>query len=141
MCAGNTTQKLTSRLALLPLQYFPGSRNRLLNLLWCEKTTNRNISFRESNVHSETCKLLSFYMVPSQQLEMGSMRIKVAVLASSILFGFYLLSLFIISAIKLKMREHNYDLGHMIGTNQIFVKTLNNIYAWHTLLKSNYIAQ
>lgn len=101
-CAGDTTQKLTYRLALLPLQYFPGPRNRLFNLLWCEKTTSRNISFRESNVHPETCTLLSFHMVPSRQLEMGSMRIKVAVLAISILFGFYLLSLFIISATKLK---------------------------------------
>lgn len=63
-------------------------------------------------------------MVSSRQLEMESMRIKVAVMASSILFGFYLLSLFIISAIKLKMREHNYDLGHMTGTNQIFVKAI-----------------
>lgn len=51
------------------------------------------MSFRESNAHSETCKLLSFYLVPLQQLEKESMRINVKMLASSILFGFYLLLL------------------------------------------------
>lgn len=53
------------------------------------------MSLRESNAHSETCKLLSFYLVPLQQLEKESMRINVKMLASLILFGFYLLLLFL----------------------------------------------
>lgn len=53
------------------------------------------MSLRESNAHSETCKLLSFYLVPLQQLEKEFMRIYVKMLASSILFGFYLLLLFL----------------------------------------------
>lgn len=43
------------------------------------KKQPRKMSFRESNAHSETCKLLSFYLVPLQQLEKESMRINVKI--------------------------------------------------------------
>jgi len=81
-----------------PYTTSPAPRNRLLNQLV-------HVSIRESDVQPEMCKILALHLIPLKHLKMESIEINVATLASFTLFGF------LISAKKLKMRDHNCDLS------------------------------